>query len=131
MNEVMQTDSPAAEILDLGKRWTDAELRGDTSALDTLLTDGFVGVGPLGFQLDKRAWLQRHSAGGIVTESLTWQDVQVRGYGDTAVAIGVQDSRGSYAGKPTSGRFRVTQVLVRAHGVWAIDWLHMSAISAP
>ena len=42
----MQSDAP---ILDLHKRFSEAELAGDVAALGMLLDDDFVGVGPLGF----------------------------------------------------------------------------------
>ena len=43
--------------------WTAAERDGDAAALDTLLTDEFTAVGPLGFILPKQAWLARHRPG--------------------------------------------------------------------
>ena len=39
------------QILDLGRRWADAELRADVEALDGLLDADFVCVGPLGGQV--------------------------------------------------------------------------------
>ena len=36
------------QILDLGRKWADAELHADTTALDELLDVDFVCVGPLG-----------------------------------------------------------------------------------
>ena len=38
--------------------WSDAERNGDGAALDTLLTDDFLGVGPLGFVLPKEIWVR-------------------------------------------------------------------------
>ena len=36
--------------------WAAAEQAGDTSALEMLLADGFMAIGPLGFILPKQAW---------------------------------------------------------------------------
>ena len=36
------------ELQQLGQEWAAAEVRGDLSALATMLADDFVGVGPLG-----------------------------------------------------------------------------------
>jgi hypothetical protein len=57
------------QILDLGAQWADAEVRGDTAALDAMTTDDFTLVGPVGFVLDKPQWLQRYLSGGLVRHS--------------------------------------------------------------
>jgi len=61
-----------AEILGLGARWTEAEQRADTVALDQLAADRFRLVGPFGFVLDKAQWLARYVTGGLTTSSLVW-----------------------------------------------------------
>jgi hypothetical protein len=56
MEECMETiDSFLGE-------WARAEGAGDASRLDHLLSDDFLGVGPLGFVLLNRAWLDRDSS---------------------------------------------------------------------
>jgi hypothetical protein len=40
--------------------WAIAERERDMNFLAANLTEDFVGVGPLGFQLPKEAWLARH-----------------------------------------------------------------------
>src|SRR5487761_32278 len=99
----------AAEIIELGQRWAQAELKGDTATLAELLTPDFTGVGPRGFVLGKDQWLQRYASGDLVNTSFSWQDVSVRGYGDAAVAIGVQDGEAAYNGHPASGKVRGTR----------------------
>ncbi|HUY45956.1 MAG TPA: nuclear transport factor 2 family protein [Streptosporangiaceae bacterium] len=115
-----------AEILDLGQQWAKAELLGDTEALADLLADDFVGVGPRGFLLNKQAWLARYSSGTLRHEQFTWRDVDVRGYGDTAVAVGTEESRGSYGDRPITGQLRGTHLLVRDGGRWKIAGMHLS-----
>jgi hypothetical protein len=94
--------------------WVLAELAGDAARLDGLAIDDFTPVGPLGFVLDRVAWLGRYAAGGLVTTSLSFTEWQVRILGEVAVVIGVPDQVGSYAGRPDDGRHRATQVWVDA-----------------
>jgi ketosteroid isomerase-like protein len=125
-----ETDA-TKEILDLGAQWAAAELAGDTDTLAGLLADDFAGVGPRGFVLSKQGWLDRHAPGALRNDAFSWEDVQVRMYGDAAIVIGITDSKGSYAGQPTSGRARVTQVFVRDGARWAIAGMHLSGAPEP
>lgn len=124
----MTTDE---EIRELGRRWAAAEEQGDISVLDELAVDGFRLVGPLGFVLDRRQWLERYRDGDLVTQKLAWTDVEVRDLGQTAIAIGVHDQVASYQGNPANGRFRATHVLVRDEGRWRLAGIHLSPIGGP
>ena len=122
----MPENNFAAEITELGQRWAQAELKGDSASLDGILTDDFMGVGPRGFILNKEQWVGRYAPGGLKNLSFSWEDVSIRGYGDAAVAIGIQDGEAEYNGQPASGRFRVTQILVQRDGGWLIAGIHIS-----
>jgi Domain of unknown function (DUF4440) len=76
-----------AQLNDLDRRWTEAEVDGDTTTLDCLATDDFTLVGPAGFVLDKPQWLERYRGGGLHTSSLRFEHGPTRIYGDTAVTI--------------------------------------------
>jgi ketosteroid isomerase-like protein len=119
------------QILDLGAQWADAEVRGDTAALDAMTTDDFTLVGPVGFVLDKPQWLQRYLSGGLVTQVLNWTDVRVRDYGLAAVSVGVHEQEAQFQGTPANGRFRVTHVFVREGDRWLIAGIHLSPIGGP
>jgi ketosteroid isomerase-like protein len=118
-------------VIEFGETWAAAELRGDAGALGLLLADDFVCVGPLGFVLDKAQYLQARRSGDLKHEAFAWEDLRVRAYGDVAVAVGTQTQRSAYQGRDASGRFRVTQVLVRQAGRWQIASLHLSPIAQP
>jgi hypothetical protein len=51
------------DMLNLIDRWSSAEEKGDPTLLDGLLTEQFVGVGPLGFVLNREQWLKRFHNG--------------------------------------------------------------------
>jgi ketosteroid isomerase-like protein len=119
------------ELADFGRRWADAERRGDVSALDALLTDDFTAVGPRGFVLGKEQWLDRYASGALVHDDFTWNDVTLRQYGGTAVAVGVQGQQSVYDGRDADGRFRITQTLVEVEGQWRLAAVHLSETGAP
>jgi ketosteroid isomerase-like protein len=127
----MANDSIEAQVRTLGTQWAEAERAGDVKSLGDLLTTDFRGVGPRGFVLDKDQWLARYSSGALSNESFTWEEVEVRGYGDAAVAIGLQSQHSTYQGRSMPGRFRVSQFLVRRDGGWAIAGIHISETVPP
>jgi ketosteroid isomerase-like protein len=122
-------------VLQLGRRWADAEQSGDVAALDDLAAQDFTLVGPLGFVLDKAQWLDRYRSGALVTVRLTWTDVQVRDYGPVAVAIGIHTQQAAYQGRAADGSFRSTHIAIRnghdrGHR-WLLAGIHLSPLGAP
>ena len=90
-----------AEILALGARWAEAEQHADTATLNELAVADFRLVGPFGFVLDKAQWLDRYRSGALVTSSLVCDEVTVRDFGDTAIAIEATRTRtGFVSGRP-------------------------------
>lgn len=125
----MDRERSKQDVEELGQEWAAAELRGDTAALQRLLADDFVGIGPRGFMLTKEQWLARFAAGDIRYSSFTWDEVQVRVYGDAVIATGRQAQTGTHRGSDVSGQLRVTLVFVRQHGRWLLAGLHLSPIA--
>jgi ketosteroid isomerase-like protein len=126
-----QNAAATDEVLELGQRWVAAERSGDADALEPLLANDFLLVGPLGFMLDKSQYLGSRRSGDLQHESLEWADVRVRVYGEAAVAVGTQTQRSTYQGRDASGRFRVTQIAVRRDDRWTIVGLQYSPIAQP
>lgn len=117
------------QVKNLGQEWAAAERCGDTDFLARILMDDFVGIGPRGFMLTKEQWLARYQSGDLRHESFTWDEVQVRVYGDAAVATGRQTQQGRHKDHDIAGQFRVTQVFVRQGGRWLLAALHLSDIA--
>ena len=119
------------QVRELGRRWADAEVRGDVAALEAMTTPDFTLVGPLGFVLHKQQWLDRYRTGAFVTRSLVWEDVEVRDYGTTAVVVGRHTQQAAYQGRPSDGSFRATHIAILQDGHWLLVGQHLSPISAP
>jgi ketosteroid isomerase-like protein len=124
-------DQNTDHVLELGRHWANAERAGDADALQPLLADDFLLVGPLGFMLDKTQYLGSRRSGDLRHESLVWDDVRVRAYTDAAVVVGALTQRTTYQGRDASGRFRVTQVAIRRGDRWILAGLHYSPIAQP
>ena len=118
------------EVLDLVRAWAEAEQRNDAGALDALLADDFVGVGPLGFVLDRQQWLDRFG-NGLENRWFAVQDPQVRDYGTAAVVVGVLAQETSWQGTDNSGRFRLTLVAVRPADRWLLANAHIGMLQTP
>ncbi len=118
------------DIMTTGQKWAAAESSGDAGTLADLVTEDFRVVGPVGFILDRQQYLGRYS-GGFAPESVAWEDVAVRDYGDAAVTIATVTQRASFQGQRADGQFRVTHVLVRPGDRWLIANVQYSMIGGP
>ena len=103
------------DISELLSAWTESERTGDAEHLDQLLTDDFVGIGPVGFVLPKDAWLSRFEH-GLHYEQLALDEVSTRRYGGTAVVVARQHAVGEHQGSPTPPDTRVSFAIVPADG---------------
>jgi uncharacterized protein (TIGR02246 family) len=115
------------DVLDLVGRWAAAEQANDSGALEGLLADDFVGVGPLGFVLGRGQWLARFD-NGLENRAFAVQDAQVRDYGTAAVVVGVVTQETSFQGNDNSGRFRLSLVAVRPEDRWLLANAHIGML---
>jgi ketosteroid isomerase-like protein len=113
------------DVLDLVDRWANAELTGNVDAYADLLDDEFVGVGPVGFVLDKARWAGRHR-GDLENHEFEIIEPHLRIIGETAIVEAVQRQRTTAMGRDTSGSFRVVIVVVQRDGRWAIVHIQLS-----
>ncbi len=107
----MNRENTEQEVMHLADAWANAELRGDTTFLESTLADGFIGIGPLGFMLTRQEWLARHQSGDLKYESFSLDEVKVRMYNDAAILTGRQVQNAAYRGNSIQGQFRTTLVL--------------------
>jgi hypothetical protein len=109
--------------------WTAAERSGDTATLDRLLADDFVAIGPVGFVLDKPAWLARYDA--MSYEDLHLDEVSVHQHGDAAVAVAHQHAVGTARGHAMFTDTRVSFTIVHEDSEPRIAGIQYSFIGMP
>ncbi len=127
----MNRENTEQEVLRLADAWATAELRGDTTFLESTLADDFIGIGPLGFMLTRQEWLARHQSGDLKYESFSLDEVKVRMYNDAAILTGRQVQNAAYRGNSIQGQFRTTLVFVQQQGQWRLASLQLSTIGQP
>lgn len=98
--------------------WTTAERSADVDHLDPMLTEDFTGIGPLGFTLSKKDWLNRH--GPLRYQALDLTGITTRTYGEVTVVNATQHQEATFNGNPVPGTFRTTVVLVAERDGWKI-----------
>jgi ketosteroid isomerase-like protein len=122
-----------SEIGKLLERFAEAQRLSDLDVLSELLTDDFKLVGPLGFVVPKRQWLEQFRSGALKIESLGWDDVDIRTHADPgfAIAIGRLAQTATYADNRADGEFRVSAVAVGHGASWHLAGAHYSPIADP
>ncbi len=114
-------------ITGLVQQWAKTEETGDTSKLDELLTNDFIGIGPKGFVLTRQQWLQRFS-GGLKYESITVNDVQATCYDKAAIAVARQSQKATFNDNRADAELRMMQTWVEDSGTWKLAALQYSTI---
>jgi len=99
------------------RQWAESVASGDTTVIERILADDFVGVDPKGRQYGKTEMISqtRNAPKYFVSNHLN--EVKIRFYGDTAIAQG-NESWQRHTGE--RGRFVWTDTWIRRHGRWQI-----------
>ena len=114
-----ERNRPEAEryIIESERQWAESVATGDTTTLERILADDFIGVDPKGPFYDKAKMISdtRNSPKYFVSNHAN--DIKVRFYGDTAVAQG-DETWERRSGE--RGRFVWTDTWVKRNGRWQI-----------
>jgi hypothetical protein len=115
----VQKDEKETEryIIESERQWAESAATGDTSVIERILADDFIGVDPKGRLYNKQQMLAdaRNAPEHFVSNRLN--DVKVRFYGATAVAQG-SETWEKRSGE--RGRFVWTDTWIRRNGRWQI-----------
>ena len=104
-------------ILESERQWAESVATGDTSAIERILADDFVGVDPKACSTTSNRWSPTPGTRRNTYVSNRLNDVKVRFYGDTAIAQG-SETWEKRDGK--RGRFVWTDTWIRRNGRWQI-----------
>lgn len=131
-------EDAAAAIARLEHEWAAAFLAHDVKTIDRILADDYVGTDGRGFMSDKKSELEEVKAfepGApapdfeLLDDRIT--DIQVRVWGDAAVATAISNEKARFKGKEIAPRFRRTTVWIKRGGRWQCVSFHASRIADP
>ena len=94
--------------------------RNDTAALDRIYADSYTLTNENGVLLTKAPRLAAIKSGELKFESVAFDEVNVRLYGNTAVATYRVTSKAQFKGQEAGGQFRSTVTLVKMKGRWQL-----------
>jgi ketosteroid isomerase-like protein len=94
--------------------------RNDTAALDRSYADSYTLVNESGELTTKAPRIAAIKSGELKYESVGFDEVNVRLYGDTTVATYRVTSKGQLKGQDFSGQFRATSTYVKTKGRWQL-----------
>ena len=118
-------------IAGLENQWTSAIVKKDTAALETLLSDKFVGTSPTAHTYSKTDAINDLKNGNYVVTVMDLDEISVNVFGNTAVSFTSQEEKSKYEGKDTSGHYHYTDVWVKTDGKWQAVASHGSRFDKP
>ena len=104
-------------ILDSERQWAESVATGDTSAIERILADDFIGIDPKGRLYNKQQMIRETRDAPKYFVSNRLNDVKVRFYGNTAIA---QGSETWEKHSDERGRFVWTDTWLQRNGRWQI-----------
>ena len=114
----------------LEDEWHTAALSNDVAAVDRLLAEDYVGIGPDGTIASKADELAARRSGLRKLTQLDVVERKIRVYGTTAVVTSRAVVSGMYDSMPLHGEFRYTRVYNLSRGQWRIVSFEASPIAA-
>jgi ketosteroid isomerase-like protein len=109
---------PMTELTQLEKQFGQALIKSDTDALDRLVSDDWIVIGPDGKVIPKAAFVAVLKSGALTHSAMELDQIRVRVYGDSAVLTGRATAVGAFQGQAFTTTERSTDVFVREHGQW-------------
>jgi ketosteroid isomerase-like protein len=119
------SDDTKQVITRLEREWVAAILAKDTAMIDRLLADDFVGT------TNDQKYFKDDAIEDVQTgmhESLELNNIDIRVFGNTAIATMSQDEKSRHVKEDFSGKYLFTNVWVKTDGQWRAVASHGSRI---
>ncbi len=113
----------------LEEQWRTASLSSDVAAIDRMLADDYVGIGPDGTIASKADEMTARRDGQRKLTQIDVLESKVRIYGTTAVVTSRAIVAGVYDTMLLKGEFRYTRVYNSSHGQWRIVSFEASPVT--
>ena len=94
--------------------------RNDTAALDRIYADDYTLVNESGVLTTKAPRLAALKSGELKFESVSFDEVNIRLHGNTAIATYRVTSKGQFKGQEIGGQFRATSTYLKMKGRWQL-----------
>jgi ketosteroid isomerase-like protein len=107
-----------------------AQLSSDVAALERLLDDELMFVGPDGAVYAKQDDLEAHRHGAIRITRLDPSEERIQRYGQIAIVSVRMEMAGLFQGTPFAGPFRYTRVWCERGDGWRIVAGHVSSVQS-
>ena len=104
--------------------------KSDTVTYARLIGDDYTFTTQDGVVRTKAEMIASYKSGELKYESVSFDDIKVRLYGNTAVVIGRSTVKGQDKGQDISGRYRYTRVYVKRQGRWQLVATQSTRIAA-
>ena len=105
--------------------------RNDAAALDRSYADSYTLVNEDGVLTTKAPRLAAIKSGELKYESVSFDEVNVRLYGNTAVATYRVTSKGKSKGQDIGGQFQATSTYMKMKGRWQLVAAQVTRIAQP
>jgi ketosteroid isomerase-like protein len=116
----------------LEEQWRQAQLVGDVTAMDKLLSDDYIGISMSGQVNTKMQQLDRMRMHKFALTRLDLGDRQVKLIGSIAIVTSRAEVEGTNDGVPVKGTYRYTRVYQRLpSGMWKITSFEATRVPGP
>ena len=115
----------------LEQQWRSAQLAGDVTAMDKLLSEDFLGIASNGDVGTKEQFLDRMRNRTLTLNTMDVSEQKIKLVGQVAIVTSLAQIDGMADGQPLTGRFRYTRVYQRLPGdTWRVTNFEATHIPA-